>query len=158
MNQISSAGATFCKQPSGELGDLSVSDTQWLRLPMSLSPLKTQQTQTWMRIGPTSKVELGIPTLFSFNIETQTGWISNTQEVSVYILSNDGRTYIAMSNICTHLGCHIRWIDQQEQFTCPCHNGVFDKLGNVVSGPPPRPLDRYDVKVENDQLYVLVGG
>jgi Rieske Fe-S protein len=120
--------------------------------------LKTQQTQTWMRLGPTSKVELGIPTLFTYTIETQTGWISNTEEVSVYVLSNDGRTYIAMSNICTHLGCHIRWIDQQEQFFCPCHNGVFDRLGNVVSGPPPRPLDRYDVKVENDQLYVLVGG
>ena len=120
--------------------------------------LKKQQTETWMRLGPTSKVELGIPTLFTFTIQTQTGWIENTDEISVYVLSTDGRTYIAMSNICTHLGCRVRWITEQDQFFCPCHNGVFDISGNVVAGPPPRPLDRYDVKVENDQLYVLVGG
>ncbi len=53
---------------------------------------------------------VGYPTLFTFTIQTQTGWIENTQEISVYVLSTDGRTYIAMSNICTHLGCHIRWI------------------------------------------------
>jgi menaquinol-cytochrome c reductase iron-sulfur subunit len=120
--------------------------------------LKNQQTQTWMKLGPTSKVELGTPTLFSFTIQTQTGWIVNSQEVSVYVLSTDGRTFIAMSNICTHLGCHIRWIIEQDHFFCPCHNGVFDTTGNVVSGPPPRPLDRYDVKVEEGQLFVLVGG
>jgi Rieske Fe-S protein len=120
--------------------------------------LKKKQTDTWVRLGPTSKVELGIPTLFTFKIQTQTGWIANTQEVSVYVLTTDGRTYIAMSNICTHLGCHIRWISEQDKFFCPCHNGEFDISGNVVAGPPPRPLDRYDVKVENDQLYVLVGG
>lgn len=122
------------------------------------SSLKGQVTQTWMRLGPTAKVELSTPTLFTFTIQTQTGWIVSSQEVSVYVLSTDGRTYIAMSNICTHLGCHIRWIADKNQFFCPCHNGVFDISGNVVSGPPPRPLTRYDVKIENDQLFVLVGG
>jgi menaquinol-cytochrome c reductase iron-sulfur subunit len=120
--------------------------------------LKSQQVQTWMRLGPTSKVELGTPTLFTFTIQTQTGWIVNSEEVSVYVLSKDGRDYIAMSNICTHLGCHVRWITDQNLFFCPCHNGEFDVNGNVISGPPPRPLNRYEVKVENDQLYVLVGG
>lgn len=119
--------------------------------------LKNAQTQTWMRLGPTTKVELGTPTLFSFTRQTQTGWIMNTEELSVYVLSTDGRTYIAMSNICTHLGCHIRWISEQNHFFCPCHNGVFDSSGNVVSGPPPRPLTRYDVKVDNGELFVLVG-
>lgn len=120
--------------------------------------LKSQQTQTWMRLGPTSKVEMGVPTLFTFTIQTQAGWISSTQEVSVYILTTDGRTYIAMSNICTHLGCHVRWIEDQQEFFCPCHNGQFNIDGQVIAGPPPRPLDRYNVMVENDQLFVQVGG
>jgi Rieske Fe-S protein len=120
--------------------------------------LKKQQTETWVRLGPTSKVELGVPTLFSFTVQTQTGWIENTEEVSVYVLTTDARTYIAMSNICTHLGCRVRWITDQDKFFCPCHNGEFDIEGNVIAGPPPRPLDQYDVKVENDQLYVLIGG
>ncbi len=120
--------------------------------------LKKQQTETWVRLGPTSKVELGVPTLFTFTVQTQTGWIENTEEVSVYVLTTDARTYIAMSNICTHLGCRVRWITDQDKFFCPCHNGEFDIEGDVIAGPPPRPLDRYDVKVENDQLYVLSGG
>ncbi len=120
--------------------------------------LKNQLAQAWMRLGPTAKVELGTPTLFTITLQTQTGWIANTEEKSVYVLTTDGRTFIAMSNICTHLGCRIRWITEKNQFFCPCHNGVFDRQGNVVSGPPPRPLDRYQVKVENDQLYVLAGG
>jgi len=120
--------------------------------------LKNQQVQTWMRLAPTAKVELGTPTLFTFTVQTQTGWIVNSEEVSVYVLSTDGRSFIAMSNICTHLGCHIRWIAEKNQFFCPCHNGVFDISGNVVSGPPPRPLTRYPVKVENGDLLVQVGG
>jgi Rieske Fe-S protein len=120
--------------------------------------LKKQQTETWVRLGPTSKVELGVPTLFTYTVQTQTGWIENTEEVSVYVLTTDARTYIAMSNICTHLGCRVRWITDQDKFFCPCHNGEFDIEGDVIAGPPPRPLDRYDVKVENDQLYVLIGG
>jgi len=119
--------------------------------------LKNLQVQTWIRLGPTSKVELGTPTLFSFTVQSQTGWIVSSEDVSVYVLSTDGRTFIAMSNICTHLGCHIRWIAEQNHFFCPCHNGVFDNSGNVVSGPPPRPLNRFDVKVDNGELFVLFG-
>jgi len=119
--------------------------------------LKRVQSSEWLRLGATSKVELGIPTLFKVKLQKQTGWIVNEEEVSVYLLTEDGRDFIAMSNICTHLGCRVRWIAEQEQFFCPCHNGVFDKEGRVISGPPPRPLDRYEVKVEDGQLFMLGG-
>ena len=119
--------------------------------------LKKATTQVWLTLGSASKVELGTPTLFKASVETQTGWISNVEEKSFYVLTEDGRDFLAMSNVCTHLGCRVRWVDDQQEFFCPCHNGVFDKVGNVVSGPPPRPLDRYEVKVENGQLMVLGG-
>jgi Rieske Fe-S protein len=48
----------------------------------------------------------------------------------------------------------VRWIADQEVFLSPCHNGVFDREGKVISGPPPRPLDRYEVKIENNQLLI----
>jgi menaquinol-cytochrome c reductase iron-sulfur subunit len=115
------------------------------------------QTQQWIQLGSTSKIELGKPTLFKFKVSRQTGWITNEEELSVYILTEDGREFAAMSNVCTHLGCRIRWITDQNQYVCPCHNGVFDKNGNVVSGPPPRSLDTYQTKVENDQLFILGG-
>ncbi len=116
--------------------------------------LKRDETEEWIPLGSASKVELGTPTLFKAKIERQTGWILNESELSIYVLTEDGREYVAMSNTCTHLGCRVRWIADQDQFFCPCHNAAFDKAGEVVSGPPPRPLDRYEIKVENDQLFV----
>jgi Rieske Fe-S protein len=123
-----------------------------------ISPaLKKPETQEWIRLGAVAKVEPGIPTLFKVTIKRQTGWIASDEEISVYVLTTDGREFIAMSNVCTHLGCRVRWIVEQNEFFCPCHNGVFDQSGNVVSGPPPKPLDRYEIKIENDQLFILGG-
>ncbi len=119
--------------------------------------LQRKKEEEWIRLGSASKVELGTPTLFKVRLERQTGWIVDTREISVYVLTEDGRNYIAMSNICTHLGCRVRWIGDEKNFFCPCHNAVFDKEGEVVTGPPPRALDRFEVKVEDDQLYVLGG-
>jgi menaquinol-cytochrome c reductase iron-sulfur subunit len=119
--------------------------------------LREEDALAWIRLGSISKVELGIPTLFKAKIERQTGWILNEEEISVYVLTENGRDFVAMSNICTHLGCRVRWIKDQEQFFCPCHNGVFDKAGSIVAGPVPRPLDQFEVKVEDDQLFILGG-
>ena len=119
--------------------------------------LQKNQLEEWVRLGSTDKVELGTPTLFKAKIERQTGWIVNEEEISVYVLTENGRDYVAMSNICTHLGCRVRWISDQSQFFCPCHNAIFDEEGLVVSGPPPRPLDRYETKVENNQIFIKVG-
>ncbi len=119
--------------------------------------VKGDQSKSWVQLGSTKKVELGTPTLFKAKIVIQNGWITNEEEISTYVLTENGRDFVAISNICTHLGCHVRWIGEQRRFVCPCHNGVFDKQGNVLSGPPPRPLDHYQVKVENDQLYILGG-
>jgi Rieske Fe-S protein len=119
--------------------------------------LKSNKTQNWIPVGSTSKIEVGTPTLFKVKVERKAGWIVSEEEIAAFILTENNRDFIAMSNICTHLGCRVRWIAERQQFLSPCHNGVFDKYGNVVSGPPPRPLDRYPVKVENDQLFILGG-
>jgi menaquinol-cytochrome c reductase iron-sulfur subunit len=119
--------------------------------------LRGEDTQEWIRLGSTAKIELGTPTLFKTKIERQTGWVINEEEVSVYVLTENGRDFAVMSNICTHLGCRVRWIDDAGQFFCPCHNGVFDKNGGIVSGPVPRPLDLYEAKVEDGQLYIKGG-
>jgi Rieske Fe-S protein len=55
------------------------------------------------------------------------------------------------------LGCRVRWVADKDGFYCPCHNGVFAKDGSVVSGPPPRPLDRFESKVEDGVLFVKRG-
>jgi Rieske Fe-S protein len=62
----------------------------------------------------------------------------------------------AFSRRCTDLGCLVSWNKERGQFVCPCHQGVFDKTGRNIAGPPPRPLDRYEVVRRNGQLYVNV--
>lgn len=119
--------------------------------------LQRRQEQDAIRLGSASKVEIGEPTLFKIKIEQKTGWVTTEEELSVYVYTENGRDYIALSNVCTHLGCRVRWISNQEQFFCPCHNATFDKDGKVVSGPPPRPLDRYEVTVDNGQLFITGG-
>lgn len=115
--------------------------------------LKAEQAN-WVRVGSLSAIELGTPTLFKPKVIRQSGWIEDETEVGVYVLTEDGRNYHAMSNICTHLGCRVRWIAERQQFFSPCHNGVFDKHGYVVSGPPPRPLDEFETKIEDGNLFV----
>ena len=101
-----------------------------------------------------SQVEPGGPTLFKPRVTRQNGWAVEEDEVGVFVLTEDGRRYTALSNICTHLGCRVRWISEDEQFHSPCHHGIFDKGGYVVSGPPPRPLDEFETKIEEGDLYI----
>lgn len=119
-----------------------------------VGPALKKQTEDWVRLGVIAKVELGTPTLFKATVNRQTGWIDAQEEISAYILTEDGQNFVALSNVCTHLGCRVRWIQEQGKFFCPCHAGVFAKDGRVISGPPPRPLDHFETKIEGGVLYV----
>ncbi len=71
----------------------------------------------------------------------------------IMVLRTD-EAVVAFSRRCTDLGCLVSWNKEQEQFVCPCHQGVFDKTGRNIAGPPPRPLDRYEVVARGGQFYV----
>ncbi len=116
-----------------------------------------KKEQNWIPLGAVSKVEIGIPTLFKTKVEKRAGWIVNEQELTFYVFTDNGRECTAMSDVCTHVGCRARWVSDEELFFCPCHNAAFAKNGDVASGPPPRPLDQYEVKDEDGQLFVLGG-
>jgi Rieske Fe-S protein len=65
-----------------------------------------------------------------------------------------GQPYIAISNRCMHLGCPVRYVQASERFICPCHGGVYEFDGKVAGGPPVRPLDRFETKVERGRVKV----
>ena len=60
----------------------------------------------------------------------------------------------ALSLVCTHLGCLVEWSPDRRQLVCPCHRAAFDLGGNVLEGPPPRPLRSFDVSVQGDRVLV----
>lgn len=69
------------------------------------------------------------------------------------ILTNDGE-YHGLSATCTHLGCTVQYRGDLREIWCACHNGIYDMNGRNVSGPPPRPLQVYQVHVRGDQIVV----
>jgi len=103
--------------------------------------------------GPDLSVE-GRPVLTSFTslVEGAAGQ-AERQETSVYVLNGGNGQFTVFDTRCTHLGCPVRWYQAVGQFICPCHGGAFDLEGEVVAGPPPRPLDRYQWEVQNGVLY-----
>ena len=60
----------------------------------------------------------------------------------------------AFSAVCTHLNCTVQYEDNASVIWCACHNGKYDLSGQVISGPPPRPLDAYQVNVRGDEIVV----
>jgi Rieske Fe-S protein len=64
----------------------------------------------------------------------------------------------AFSQHCTHLGCVVYWETARRQMRCPCHEGVFDaRSGDVLAGPPQRPLARIAVEVRPDGMIWALG-
>ena len=64
------------------------------------------------------------------------------------------REYRALAATCTHLDCTVQYRDDLRQVWCACHNGLYDLNGRNVSGPPPRPLESYEVHVQGDEIVV----
>lgn len=63
----------------------------------------------------------------------------------------------AFSAACTHLGCIVQYRQDLGEIWCACHNGHFDLSGRNVAGPPPSPLDQFQVNVRGDQIIVSKG-
>ena len=62
--------------------------------------------------------------------------------------------YRAMSATCTHLSCTVQYRNDLHQVWCACHNGMYDLTGRNISGPPPRPLDLFQVHLRGDEIVV----
>jgi len=62
--------------------------------------------------------------------------------------------YRALSAVCTHLSCTVQYRNDLHQIWCACHNGLYDLAGRNLSGPPPRPLETYQVHVRADEIVV----
>ncbi len=62
--------------------------------------------------------------------------------------------YRALSAVCTHLACTVQYRSDLREIWCACHNGLYDLNGRNVSGPPPRPLEVFQINVRGDEIVV----
>lgn len=74
-----------------------------------------------------------------------------------YLVDIKGKT-VALSQKCPHLGCRIAWCESSGEFECPCHGSVFNRAGDLESGPSPHGMNRYPVETGPDgMLYIDTG-
>ena len=120
-----------------------------------LSPsVGRQKTDAWVSLGPLENYPVGEPTLFTFTRSTVNGWERTANSYGVYVYRENEGDVSTFSNLCTHLSCRVTWHEDDQIYVCPCHDGYFDIEGAVVSGPPPKPMYKYENKVEDGNLFI----
>jgi cytochrome b6-f complex iron-sulfur subunit len=67
---------------------------------------------------------------------------------------NTSSSFVALSLICTHMGCTVNYDESTESFKCPCHGSEYNVDGAVTQGPAPSALKSYTVTINNDVLTV----
>jgi cytochrome b6-f complex iron-sulfur subunit len=97
---------------------------------------------------PPTRYEVGAPEDYPMNS------VVSHRDIRVYVVRTV-RGFFALSSICTHLGCITRWNEAGGTIDCPCHGSVFERNGNVRSGPAPRPLNHLAVSLEQDGQLVV---
>ena len=107
----------------------------------------------WVKLASMSQVG-STPTAFTLTAERVEGFMKQRVNATVYAFTGADGKPVAMSNICTHLGCPVSW--QKDEFFCPCHGSHVNADGTVKAGPAPKPLPTFATKVENGDLYVEV--
>jgi len=78
----------------------------------------------------------------------------NFQGRPAVVLQPAPGSFVALTAVCTHLGCIVKWVDDKGECRCPCHGGRFSAEGKVLGGPPPQPLEAYVVTLEENDLVV----
>ena len=121
-----------------------------------LSPaVKSQgESDAVIGLGPLANYPIGIPTRFDFTQTKVNGWERTATNYGLYVVRNSENEVRVFSDVCTHLGCRVTWHEDQEHYISPCHDGHFGIFGDVISGPPPRPLDEFVTKIEGGELFV----
>ena len=133
-----------------------------LGIPGAIFVIGGSQQETagdWVALGPVTEFPLGQPKLINTTVAKQRGWTVEQQELSVFVSTNDGSEFLALSDRCTHLACRVRFVEKSEPtsepgYFCPCHDGFFDASGGIVAGPIPKPLLSFETRVEDGQLFV----
>ncbi len=111
--------------------------------------------RVWRTVGKLDDFKIGSTVNVSFEDTSPLPWSGVTAQTAAWLRRENDQQFIAFSTICTHLGCPVRWLADADLFMCPCHGGVFYGDGRVASGPPPKPLNQYPVRVYEGRVQIL---
>lgn len=106
----------------------------------------TASAQPLQEVGKVHDFTEGTPKFVTYQ--------GNGIEEGLYVMNLGQEGWLALDFHCTHLQCAVNWVASTKQYLCPCHGGVYDLKGNVLSGPPPKGLQRRRIQVQGDSVQV----
>ncbi|HSU79526.1 MAG TPA: ubiquinol-cytochrome c reductase iron-sulfur subunit [Candidatus Angelobacter sp.] len=124
----------------------------------AIDPLLRPKTKgSMVQVADVSKLT-NEPQRFQFKVHKVDGWHEFDEVNLAYIFKQSNGDIMALSPICTHLGCTVGWNSDPafpNQFHCPCHGGRYTVTGvNIPGTPPPLPLQVYDLQVKDGKVYL----
>jgi Rieske Fe-S protein len=122
----------------------------------AIRPARRAARERWIKAGTLGELTPNVPVPRVLAVPRADGWYRARSRETVFLLWNGARDVQVFSATCTHLGCQVLWDAGTKHFRCPCHGGVYDAKGQVLDGPPPRPLTIIEVKVDSKDDSVLV--
>lgn len=108
----------------------------------------------WRPLGAVAEFQVGEPVMIEFVERRRDGWETVGTKRSVWVVRKGPADFVVYNPKCTHLGCIVNWHAGHKTFNSPCHGGVFTIDGDVIAGPPPRPLDTLPWRIEEGKLLV----
>jgi menaquinol-cytochrome c reductase iron-sulfur subunit len=119
-----------------------------------VAPLFRKSSESWISVGKIDDFKIGATVNVPFSDPSPLPWAGITSRSAVWLRRDNSEQFTAFSVHCTHMGCPVRWLADPELFMCPCHGGVYYKDGTVAAGPPPHPLFRLQVRLNNGVVEI----
>ena len=117
----------------------------------ALGPAFDGEEWYWVDLGPLETYKEGEKSFTPVRFQrTPDG--GNLARRVAFVRRDAAEDFTVVSNTCMHLGCPVQ--ASAVGFACPCHGGQYDTEGRRTAGPPVRPLNRYEHKVEKGHLLI----
>lgn len=121
-----------------------------------VSPGLAQREEKWLPAGSLGALPQNEPTPVMLRVARQDGYTQIVERRAVFLVRTGEASVVVLDSTCTHLGCRVSWDADARQLRCPCHGGVYDRTGEVVSGPPPQALAKLPARIDGDRILVQV--
>ncbi len=121
-----------------------------------IAPALNKGIGKWVDFGEVKDLEPDSVALLPYEFLVKDGWLVQPQRGIVWAKIEAIDKLTIFSSTCTHLSCNVIWREEDKIFECPCHAGSFDVSGQPIAGPPTKPLDVLEHKIEDGKLLAFL--
>jgi menaquinol-cytochrome c reductase iron-sulfur subunit len=120
-----------------------------------LLPPRPRKEREWVEAGNLSQLQPEVPEEWVFRRNREDGWKVTSERTTAWVLKKKStQEVVTFGPQSPHLGCAYHWEARSQAFLCHCHNSTFSTDGEVLTGPFPRALNRYETKIEGVKLLL----